>query len=55
MKLIVNIPMKPTREYIMDYRPEELPEVGTPFDSLYYVKDKRVEGDTCVLDLARIW
>lgn len=59
MKVVVNIPLKATREYIDDFVEETIPNVGDEFDDidgrLYVVAKKVIDGNVCTLDLQRIW
>lgn len=51
MKLIVNVPLCYSREYLDDFDEETLPNVGDDFEEKYYVKDKTINDNTCILDL----
>ena len=53
MKVIVNIPLKPTREYTSDFIEETIPNVGEEFDDVYTVVGKTIDGDVCTLDVQR--
>lgn len=53
MKVIVNVPFKPTREYTSDFIEETLPNVGDEFDDTYVVTKKTVDGDVCTLEVQR--
>ncbi len=51
MKVVVNIPLRATREYLNDFDEQTIPNVGDDFDEKYYVKDKNVNKNVCILDL----
>lgn len=51
MKVVVNIPLRVTREYLNDFDEQTIPNVGDDFDEKYYVKDKNVNKNICILDL----
>lgn len=51
MKIVVNIPLRATREYLNDFDEQTIPNVGDDFDEKYYVKDKNVNKNVCILDL----
>lgn len=53
MKVVVNIPLKPSREYIGDYEEASIPNVGDDFGDMYVVAEKTVDGDICTLDVQR--
>lgn len=53
MKVIVNVPFKPTREYTSDFIEETIPNVGEEFDGVYVVTRKMIDGDICTLDVQR--
>lgn len=53
MKVIVNVPFKPTREYTSDFIEETIPNVGEEFDDVYVVTRKTIDGDICTLDVQR--
>lgn len=38
MKLFIEFPLHPTREYSGDYNPETIPNVGDKFEDKYIVK-----------------
>ena len=50
MKVVVNIPLRVTREYLNDFDEQTIPNVGDDFDEKYYVKDKNVNKNVCILD-----
>lgn len=52
MKLLVNVPLTASCEYLDDYIEETIPDVGERFDDTYVVLRKSVEGDLCTLDLS---
>ena len=52
MKLWVNVPLGPSREYLYDFIEETIPDVGERFDDTYVVLRKTIEGDLCTLDLS---
>ena len=51
MKLIINVPLSYSREYLEDLDENTLPNVGDDFEEKYYVKNKTIENDVCTLDL----
>lgn len=51
MKVVENIPLRATREYLNDFDEQTIPNVGDDFDEKYYVKDKNVNKNVCILDL----
>lgn len=51
MKVVVNIPLRATREYLNDFDEQTIPNVGDDFDEKYYVKNKKVNKNVCTLDL----
>ena len=53
MKVFVEIPLRPTREYIDDFDECTIPNVGDRFDAEHIVKEKAVEGNVCILRLKR--
>ena len=53
MKVIVNIPLQPTREYTGNFIEETIPNVGDEFDDVYVVARKTIDGDICTLDVIR--
>ena len=53
MRVLVNIPLRSSREYVDDFEESSIPNVGERFDSDYVVEKKTVDGDVCVLDLKR--
>ena len=53
MKVIVNVPLKPTMEYTDDFIEETIPNVGDEFNNIYIVKRKAISEDICTLDLER--
>lgn len=53
MKVIVNIPLSYTREYINDFDEETIPNVGDEFDEMYIVVQKTIDGNICTLDVRR--
>lgn len=53
MKVIVNIPLQPTREYTSNFIEETIPNVGDEFDDVYVVARKTIDGDICTLDVIR--
>lgn len=53
MKVVVEIPLRHTREYIDDFDEGTIPNVGDRFDGEYIVKEKTVEGNICILRLKR--
>ena len=53
MKVIVNIPLQPTREYTGNFIEETIPNVGEEFDDVYVVARKTIDGDICALDVIR--
>ena len=53
MKVKVNIPLRGTREYIKDYDPITIPNIGDNFDDVYVVVGKMIDGNVCTLDVQR--
>lgn len=53
MKVVVDIPLKPTRVYEDDFDEVTIPNVGDDFDDTYVVKSKTINGNVCTLDLER--
>ena len=57
MKVIVNIPLHATREYLDDYDETGIPNVGDDvgeiYEHMYVVNKKTIDGDVCTLDLIR--
>lgn len=53
MKLIVNIPLNPTIEYLNDFIEETIPNVGDSFGETYVVVRKIIDGNVCTLDVKR--
>lgn len=51
MKVIVNIPLRGTIEYIDDFIEESIPDIGDRFDENYIIKTKNIEGNICTLNL----
>lgn len=51
MKLIVDVPLQATREYLDDFIPETIPNVGDVFEDKYVVKKKTIDNDVCTLEL----
>lgn len=51
MKLIINVPLSYTREYLEDLDENTLPNIGDDFEEKYYVRRKTIENDVCTLDL----
>lgn len=51
MKLIVNVPLCYSREYLKDLDKNTLPNVGDDFEEKYYVRHKTIENDVCTLNL----
>lgn len=51
MKLIINVPLSYTREYLEDLDENTLPNIGNDFEEKYYVRRKTIENDVCTLDL----
>lgn len=48
MKVVINIPLRATREYLNDFDEQTIPNVGDDFDEKYYVKDKNVNKNVCI-------
>ena len=53
MKVVVNVPLKPTRVYEDDFDEATIPNVDDDFDDMYVVKNKTIDGNICTLDLKR--
>ena len=57
MKVIVNIPLHATREYLDDFDETSIPNVGDDFGELYgrlyVVNEKTIDKNVCTLDLIR--
>lgn len=53
MKVIVNVPLHATREYLDDFIEETIPNVGDMFDDMYIIKRKTIKENVCTLDLKR--
>lgn len=53
MKVIVNVPLRPTREYIDDFDEATIPNIGDDFDDMYVVENRTIDGNVCTLDLKR--
>jgi hypothetical protein len=53
MKVVVDIPLKPTRVYEDDFDEATIPNVGDDFDDMYVVENKTIDGNICTLDLKR--
>ena len=53
MKVVVNIPLKPTRVYKDDFDEKTIPNVGDNFDDMYVVVGKTIDGNVCTLDVQR--
>ena len=54
MKVIVNVPLRTTREYLDDFIEGTIPNVGDRFDDKHVVTEKQIdrEKDVCTLDLS---
>ena len=52
-KLIINVPLSYSREYLEDLDKNTFPNVGDDFEEKYYVRYKTIENDVCTLDLGR--
>ena len=53
MKVVVNVPLKPTRVYEDDFDEATIPNVDDDFDDMYVVENKTIDGNICTLDLKR--
>lgn len=54
MKVIVNVPLRATREYLDDFIEGTIPNVDDRFDDKHVVTEKQIdrEKDVCTLDLS---
>lgn len=55
MKVVVEVPLQATREYLDDFIPETIPNVGDIYDEDYVVKKKTINGDICTLKVLQKW
>lgn len=53
MKVVINVPLRPTREYIDDFDEATIPNIGDELYDTYIVKSKTINGNVCTLDLER--
>lgn len=53
MKVVVNIPLYASREYVDDFDEKTIPNIDERFDGSYIVANKTIDGDICILDLKR--